>query len=84
MFSIISTLLSLLNTAVLLYCILSFVAPNSSIMDAVRPYADMILDPFRQLIYSIFPSAQNTGVDFSPMLLYVVIGLVRRLLGLFF
>ncbi|MBP3542563.1 MAG: YggT family protein [Clostridia bacterium] len=84
MFSIISTLLSLLNTAILLYCILSFVAPNSSIMDAVRPYADMILDPFRKLIYSIFPSAANSGMDFSPVLLYLAIGLVRRLLGLFF
>ena len=84
MFAILSTLLSLLNTALLVYCILSFVAPNSSIMDAVRPYADMILDPFRQLIYSIFPGARNTGVDFSPMVLYVLIGLVRRMLGIFF
>lgn len=83
MISLLLMLLSLLNTAVLVYCILTFVMPGSSLVQTLRPYADKLLDPFRKLIYSVFPAAAESGMDFSPILLFLVIGLVRRLLTLF-
>lgn len=83
MISILLTALNLLNTAVLVYCVLSFVMPGSSLMATLRPYADMLLDPFRKLIYRVFPAAADWGMDFSPILLFFVIRLASSLLSAF-
>ena len=83
MISLLLTALNLINTAVFLYCILSFVIPGSRLMETIRPYADMVLDPFRKLIYRFFPSLENLGMDFSPILLYLAIRLISGILRIF-
>lgn len=79
---IVAWLLRLANTALLIYCIMSFVMPGSDLMRKVSAYVEPVLRPFRQLLYRYFPGLRTLPVDFSPLAVWLAIDVVTLLLNL--
>ena len=79
---IVAWLLRLANTALLIYCIMSFVMPGSDLMRKVSAYVEPVLRPFRQLLYRYFPRLRTLPVDFSPRAVWLAIDVVTLLLNL--
>ena len=79
---IVAWLLRLANTALLIYCIMSFVMPGSDFMRKVSAYVEPVLRPFRQLLYRYFPRLRTLPVDFSPLAVWLAIDVVTLLLNL--
>lgn len=79
---IVAWLLRLANTALLIYCIMSFVMPGSDLMRKVSAYVEPVLRPFRQLLYRYFPRLCTLPVDFSPLAVWLAIDVVTLLLNL--
>lgn len=79
---IVAWLLRLANTALLIYCIMSFVMPGSDLMRKASAYVEPVLRPFRQLLYRYFPRLCTLPVDFSPLAVWLAIDVVTLLLNL--
>lgn len=79
---LIAWLLRVANFALLLYCLMSFIMPQSDIMNKLRGYVEPVLEPFRQLLYRFFPKLRTTPLDFSPLVVWVVIEIAIKLLSL--
>lgn len=79
---IVSWFLRLISTAFLVYCVMTFVMPQSNIMRTLARYVEPILNPFRQLLYRIFPKLRAMPVDFSPLLVWLVIDVLMWLINL--
>ena len=63
----------LANLAMLIYCVLSFVAPGNEIYRKASMYIEPILNPIRQKLYGWFPSLRNLPVDLSPLALWLLL-----------
>ena len=81
-FGILILLLRVVSAALLIYCLLSYIAPGSRVMEFLRPHMEGILYPFRQLLYKWFPKLMNSPVDFSPLAVWLAIDVVTLLLNL--
>ena len=79
-FSILILLLRIVSAALLIYCLLSFVAPGSRLMEFLRPHMEGILYPFRRLLFKWFPALMNSPMDFSPLAVWLVIDILMQLL----
>lgn len=79
-FGILILLLQVVSTALLIYCLLSFVAPGSRLMEFLRPHMEGILYPFRRLLFKWFPALMNSPMDFSPLAVWLVIDILMQLL----
>ena len=73
-FGILILLLRVVSAALLIYCLLSYIAPGSRVMEFLRPYMEGILNPFRQLLFKWFP------FDISPLAVWVVVDILLQLL----
>lgn len=72
----------LLDAAVLIYVVLSWMRPKGSKwMLALARICEPMLAPARRLIGRLLPS-RFMIIDWSPVLVIVALGVVRRLLGL--
>ena len=80
LFGILILFLQVVSTALLIYCLLSFVAPGSRVMEFLRPHMEGILYPFRQLLFKWFPKLMNSSFDFSPLAVCLVIDILLQLL----
>lgn len=74
--------LQLANLALLIYCVMSFVMPQSDIMNKLRGYVEPILEPFRQLLYRYFPKLRTQPLDFSPLAVWLMLEIVIGILNL--
>ncbi len=79
-FGILILLLRVVSAALLIYCLLSFVAPSSRLMEFLRPHMEGILYPFRRLLFKWFPALMNSPMDFSPLAVWLVIDILMQLL----
>ena len=79
-FGILILLLRVVSAALLIYCLLSFVAPGSRLMEFLRPHMEGILYPFRRLLFKWFPALMNFPMDFSPLAVWLVIDILMQLL----
>ena len=79
-FGILILLLRVVSAALLIYCLLSFVAPGSRLMEFLRPHMEGILYPFRRLLFKWFPALMNSPMDFSPLAVWLVIVILMQLL----
>ena len=79
-FGILILLLRVVSAALLIYCLLSFVAPGSRLMEFLRPNMEGILYPFRRLLFKWFPALMNSPMDFSPLAVWLVIDILMQLL----
>lgn len=75
-------LLNVLGFLLLVYCVMSFVMPDSAVMMKARTYVEPVLAPFRELLYKMIPKLQGMAVDFSPILVWLVIRVAIWLLNL--
>ena len=78
-FGILILLLRVVSAALLIYCLLSFVAPGSRLMEFLRPHMEGILYPFRRLLFKWFPALMNSPMDFSPLAVWLVIDILMQL-----
>ena len=79
-FGILILLLRVVSAALLIYCLLSFVAPGSRLMEFLRPHMEGTLYPFRRLLFKWFPALMNSPMDFSPLAVWLVIDILMQLL----
>lgn len=79
-FGILILLLRVVSATLLIYCLLSFVAPGSRLMEFLRPHMEGILYPFRRLLFKWFPALMNSPMDFSPLAVWLVIDILMQLL----
>ena len=79
-FGILILLLRVVSAALLIYCLLSFVAPGSRLMEFLRPHMEGVLYPFRRLLFKWFPALMNSPMDFSPLAVWLVIDILMQLL----
>lgn len=79
-FGILILLLQVVSAALLIYCLLSFVAPGSRLMEFLHPHMEGILYPFRRLLFKWFPALMNSPMDFSPLAVWLVIDILMQLL----
>ncbi len=80
LFGILILFLQVVSAALLIYCLLSFVAPGSRLMEFLRPHMEGILYPFRRLLFKWFPALMNSPMDFSPLAVWLVIDILVQLL----
>ncbi|MDD3335375.1 MAG: YggT family protein [Eubacteriales bacterium] len=74
--------LQVLSFALLVYCVLSFVMPQSTVMDKARPIVEPILSPIRVFLCRLFPKLESMALDFSPLVAWLAIDIVIWLLSL--
>ena len=74
--------LSLFNLCLLIYVILSWVRPASSrFTELVNRIVEPVITPVRRFLNAHWPRAWGvSGIDFSPLVLWILVGLVRRIL----
>ena len=75
-------ILNILKWAFVVYFIISIFFPASKLCEVLRSYADILLKPFRAFLKVLIPSSENWRIDFSPILLFLVIQIVIWLLAL--
>lgn len=79
---IIVWVLRLISTLLLIYCIMSFVMPRSDLMLKAASYVEPILRPFRDLLYRFFPRLRMMPLDFSPLVVWLVIDIAIWIINL--
>lgn len=75
-------LLRLVTIALLLYFVLGFVAPASSIAAKAKPYIEPIIEPFRGLLGKYAPSLDKLSIDLSPIAAMLAISILKFVLQL--
>ena len=79
---LLSTLLEILKWAFVAYFFISLFFPQSKLYQVLRAYADLLLNPFRAILRTLIPSSANWRLDFSPLLLFLVLQVLIWLLTL--
>ncbi len=81
-FSAVLFLLTVLSWALLVYVIMALFIPQNKYTLMVGKYVEPILSPIRKLLFRLFPKLAQIGVDFSPIVFYLLIQVVSWLVGL--
>ena len=85
--NIASAALRIASFALLVYCVMSFVAPGNDLYRKAAYYMERVLYPVRKKLWSWFPALRSLPVDFSPLAVWLLIdiamGLVNALRRLF-
>lgn len=83
-FTVILFLLNVLSWAVLIYVILALVIPQNKVTLFLGKYVEPVLIPIRAFLFKVFPGLRRTGVDFSPLALYLLIQIAEWLIRLLY
>lgn len=75
-------MLQLINLVLLIYCVMTFVMPQSNLTRSVAGYVEPLLQPLRRLLYRYLPKLRGMAVDFSPLAVWVVIQVLIWVLNL--
>ena len=79
--SLAATILRIASFVLLVYCIMSFVAPQNELYRKAAYYVERVLYPIRMKLWQWFPSLRSMPVDFSPLALWMMIDLALALLN---
>ena len=82
LFGIVIWVLRLIAIAVLVYCVLSFLAPTSKVYTVLKQYVEPVLKPIRDVLYKQFPKLESLSFDITPIALIIIIEIVVWLLDL--
>ena len=82
LFNLAHLALRLISLAMMVYCVMSFIMPGSSLYYRLASYVDPILRPVRFRLYRWFPSLRRMPVDFSPLAVWLLIDVAGWLLNL--
>ena len=78
---VVARLLRLANIALLVYCVMSFVMPQHELYRKASYYMERVLRPIRSLLYRCFPSLMNMPLDFSPLVLWLLIDIAMSIVS---
>ena len=73
--------LRLASYALLIYCVMSFVMPQSDLYRKASMYIQPVLDPIRRKLWQWFPSLRRLPVDLSPLALWLAIDILMELIN---
>ena len=68
-----ATALRILSFALLVYCVMSFVAPGNDLYRKASYYMERVLYPVRMKLYGWFPALRSLPVDLSPLAVWLLI-----------
>ena len=71
-----SLALRLASYALLAYCIMSFVMPQSDLYYKASRYIQPVLDPIRRKLWQWIPALRTLPVDLSPLGLWLAIDIL--------
>lgn len=77
---ILSMIIRLYTYLVLAYVLLSWIPSALKFRQAIEPYVEPILKFIREKTYKIFPSAMNIPLDFSPIILILLLQMLTQVL----
>ena len=80
--TILRFLLRILDLLLLAYCVCSFIIPENQYYLMLKSFFDRLLNPIRNFLWKISPKVRRLPVDVSPLVLFLLIGLLSALLGL--
>ncbi|MBP3646414.1 MAG: YggT family protein [Clostridia bacterium] len=75
-----SLALRVVSLGMLIYCVMSFVMPQSEIYYKLSAYIQPILNPVRAQLYRWFPSLRSMPLDFSPLAVWLAIDIAEMLI----
>ncbi len=81
-FNVIIFLLGVASWAVLIYVIMALIVPQNKYTQLIGKYVEPILAPLRKFLFRVFPKLREIGVDFSPLLFYLLIQIASWLVRL--
>ena len=73
LFNVVLFLISVASWAILIYVIMALIVPQNKYTLLIGKYVEPILAPLRKFLFRIFPKLREIGVDFSPLLFYLLI-----------
>ena len=74
--------LRVVSLGMLIYCVMSFVMPQSDLYYRLSSYIDPFLRPVRMHLYRWFPALRRIPLDFSPLAVWLLIDVANALLNL--
>ncbi len=77
-----SAALRLASFALLVYCVMSFVAPQNEYFRKASYYVERILYPIRLRLWRWFPALRSLPVDISPLALWLLIDVAMALVNM--
>lgn len=81
-FDVILFLITVASWLVLIYVIMALVVPQNKYTLLVGRFVEPVLTPIRKFLFRIFPRLREIGVDFSPLIVYVLIQIISWLVRL--
>ena len=81
-FNVILFLITIISWIVLIYVIMALIVPQNKYTLMIGRYVNPVLSPLRKFLFRIFPKLSEIGVDFSPLLFYLLIQIVSWLVRL--
>lgn len=82
LFRVIALVLRLVNLAVLVYCVMSFLMPQSEWYRKLAAYVDPLLNPIRLRLWKWFPSLRSLPLDLSPVALWLILDVLMAVLNM--
>jgi len=76
-----SLALRLASYALLAYCIMSFVMPQSDLHYKASRYIQPVLDPIRRKLWQWIPALRTLPVDLSPLGLWLAIDILMWIIN---
>lgn len=83
-FNAILFLLTVLSWAILIYVIMALVIPQNKYTLLIGKFVEPVLTPIRKLLIKLFPKLATLSVDFSPLVLYLLIQIASWLIRLLY
>ena len=80
--SLASLALRVISLGMLIYCVMSFVMPQSEWYYKLSFLIEPYLRPVRMQLYRWFPGLRNLPVDFSPLAVWLLIDVANALINL--
>jgi len=81
-FSVVLFLISIASWVLLIYVIMALIIPQNKYTVMVGKYIEPVLGPIRKLLFQWFPKLSQMGIDFSPLVLYLLIQIAAWLVRL--
>ncbi len=74
--------LRIASFALLVYCVMSFIAPNNDLFCTAARYVEPLLHPVRLKLYRWFPSLRGLPVDLSPLAVWLLIDVAMAVINM--
>ena len=80
-FGAILFLITIISWVLLIYVIMALIVPQNKYTVLVSRYVEPVLSPIRKLLFRVFPKLREIGMDFSPLVFYMLIQIVAWLIS---